>query len=110
MTRVLDGRTAALEEWPAPDPVSGEPRASGRVVGVVAGAEIGLWEHSVGTSRDTEVEEVFVVLDGEATVRFVDSGESVELGPGSICRLAAGERTEWEVRTPLRKVYVAAAT
>lgn len=109
MTRVLDGLTADLEDWPAPRAVTGEPRASGRVVGGVAGAEVGLWEHTVGTSRDSEVDEVFVVLAGEATVRFLDSGESVELRAGSVCRLTAGERTEWEVRSVLRKVYVAAS-
>ncbi|WP_369029627.1 MULTISPECIES: hypothetical protein [Streptomyces] len=50
----------------------------------MGGAELGLWTLTVDTVRDVEVDEVFVV------------------------RLHAGERTEWEVRSALRKVYVTA--
>jgi uncharacterized cupin superfamily protein len=55
--------------------------------------------------RDVEKEEVFVVLEGEGSIRFA-SGEVVDLGPGSLVRLHAGEVTEWEIRKTLRKVYV----
>ena len=48
---------------------------------------------------------MFVVLDGDGTIRFAD-GETVELRPGSLVRLRAGEMTEWEIRKTLRKVYV----
>ena len=41
-----------------------------------------------------------------ASVSF-DDGESVELGPGSVVRLRAGEHTTWVVRETLRKIYVA---
>ncbi|WUP39433.1 acetate--CoA ligase family protein [Streptomyces europaeiscabiei] len=54
---------------------------------------------TAGAVRDVEVDEVFVVLAGEATVRF-ETGESIELAPGVVVRLHAGERTEWEVRSP----------
>ncbi|MBK3573895.1 cupin domain-containing protein [Streptomyces sp. MBT65] len=76
-------------------------------MGEFRGIEVGLWALTGGTVRDVEADEIFVVLDGEATVRF-DTGESVELTPGVVVRLHAGERAEWEVRTALRKLYVVA--
>ncbi|CAI9403197.1 cupin domain-containing protein [Nocardioides sp. T2.26MG-1] len=69
-------------------------------------AEVGIWSMDPGTERDTEVDEVFVVLAGRGTVAFED-GEVVELGPGVAVRLHAGERTTWTVGEALRKVYVA---
>ena len=50
---------------------------------------------------------MFVVLSGSATVSFDDDGEQVDLAPGSVVRLRAGERTTWVVRETLRKIYVA---
>ena len=73
-------------------------------VGVV---EVGVWEMTPGTATDVEVDEVFVVLAGSATVSFDDDGEQVELAPGSVVRLRAGERTTWVVRETIRKIYVA---
>ncbi|SPF06228.1 cupin domain-containing protein [Streptomyces sp. MA5143a] len=52
--------------------------------------------------RDVEADEVFVVLAGDATVRF-ETGDSIELTPGVVVRLQAGERTEWEVRSPCER-------
>jgi uncharacterized cupin superfamily protein len=49
---------------------------------------------------------VFVVLSGAGTVSF-DDGEVLELAPGTVVRLRAGERTEWSISTPLRKLYIA---
>ena len=68
--------------------------------------EVGLWGMEPGTDRDTEVDEVFVVLAGRGTVAFED-GEVIELGPGAAVRLRAGERTLWTVTETLRKWYVA---
>ncbi|MFB0944424.1 MAG: hypothetical protein QMB23_04595, partial [Candidatus Nanopelagicales bacterium] len=45
--------------------------------------EVGVWEHSVGTSTDTEVEEVFVVLAGRGTVTC-DQGGQILLEPGTV--------------------------
>jgi uncharacterized protein len=75
-------------------------------LGEVGGAEVGVWEMAPGTEQDTEVDEVFVVLAGRGTVTF-DDGEVVELAPGVVVRLRAGERTTWVVTEALRKVYVA---
>jgi len=103
-----DARSTQLEplELDAGDLVAGTPSAGLRALAELGGTEIGLWELTAGTVRDVEVDEVFVVLTGEATLRF-DDGTTLELRPGVIVRLRAGERTEWEVRSTLRKVYIA---
>lgn len=88
------------------DVVSGEPRTASTELAALDGTSVGVWEITVGTVRDTEIDEVFVVLSGDATVRF-DDGSTLELGPGVAVRLYAGDRTVWEVRETLRKVYVA---
>ena len=107
MFRVLDVE-AAVPTTPL-DPatvVDGTPAAGSRALAAVAGVEVGVWEMSPGTATDVEVDEVFVVLSGSATVSFAD-GESVDLGPGSVVRLRSGEHTTWVVRETLRKIYVA---
>lgn len=70
------------------------------------GVEVGVWEMTEGTARDSEVDEIFVVLSGEGEVVFED-GSVVALRPGVAVRLNAGESTRWTVRRTLRKVYVA---
>ena len=87
--------------------VEGSPSASAIALGEYAGMEVGVWEHTVGASTDVEVDELFVVLSGRATVRFLDEDRTVELRPGTVMRLFAGQRTEWKVTETLRKVYLA---
>jgi uncharacterized cupin superfamily protein len=98
-----------LEPLPADEVVAGQPRAGAAELGVVAGADVGIWEMTAGVARDVEVDEVFVVLSGSATVGFED-GSSMLLRPGDVARLAAGSRTTWSVHEPLRKVYITPAT
>ncbi len=107
MFRVLDV-DAAVPTTPL-DPatvVDGAPQAGSRALAAVAGVEVGVWEMSPGTATDIEVDEVFVVLSGSATVSFED-GESLDLAAGSVVRLRAGEHTTWVVHETLRKIYVA---
>ena len=85
--------------------VHGSPAAGSRELVTVAGAEVGIWEHTAGTSTDVEVDEIFVVLAGRGTVAFED-GEVIDLAPGVAVRLTAGERTTWTVEDTLRKLYV----
>jgi uncharacterized cupin superfamily protein len=66
---------------------------------------IGVWQHGVGVSSDVEVDEVFVVLAGRATIE-VEGGPTLEVGPGDIGLYPAGTRTRWTVHEALRKVYV----
>lgn len=68
----------------------------------------GVWEMTPGAMSDVEIDEVFVVLSGDATVEFVDPAlPSIELRAGAVVRLEDGMRTVWTVRETLRKVYVA---
>ena len=69
---------------------------------------IGVREMTPGAMSDVEIDEVFVVVAGSATVAFVDPVlPSIELEAGAIVRLEAGMRTVWTVRETLRKVYLA---
>ena len=107
-TRLLD--VAATVPTTPLDPgtvVDGYPEAGSRALAAVSGVEVGVWEMTPGTATDVEVDEVFVVLAGSGTVSFDDDGEQVELAPGSVVRLRAGERTTWVVRETIRKIYVA---
>lgn len=82
-----------------------EPLATASTVLADSPAQVGLWEAGPGTDTDVEVDELFVVLSGAGTVTFED-GEVVELRPGAVVRLHAGDRTTWVVTERLRKLYV----
>lgn len=69
-------------------------------------AEVGIWELTPGVVTDVESDEVFVVVAGRGAVIFAD-GSSIELRPGTVVRLVAGDRTTWEITETLRKVYLA---
>jgi uncharacterized cupin superfamily protein len=86
--------------------VSGSPESGSVVLHDFDGHEVGVWEHTVGVSTDVEASEVFVVLFGRAIVEFGD-GRTMELGPGTVGRLAEGQKTVWRVMETLRKVYIA---
>lgn len=85
--------------------VSGDPVVRVAEIHDAADLAIGVWPHSVGVSTDVEVDEVFVVLSGRATIE-VEDGPTLEVGPGDIGLYPAGTRTRWTVHETLRKVYV----
>jgi uncharacterized cupin superfamily protein len=93
------------EPLPAEQIVAGTPTTATLVLDERDGREIGVWEMTPGVATDVEVDEVFVVLSGSATVEGVEA-EPLELGPGSTVTLRAGTRTTWTVRETLRKIYV----
>lgn len=107
-SRALD--PAALELEPDPlDPgqvLEGSPEVSSLVLDTSPDGRIerGVWEITEGVVSDVEADELFVVLSGRATVE-VEGGEPLELGPGTVGILRAGERTVWRVRERLRKVF-----
>ncbi len=109
---VVDALALPIPRLPVPaaQHAAGEPSVGSAELFDLPGVEVGVWELGVGAVYDTEVDEVFVVLGGEATVEVLDrSGlvsESVELSPGALVRLHAGTRTRWIVRRTLRKVYL----
>jgi uncharacterized protein len=86
---------------------AGAPTTAVTALGEVDGRELGVWEMSEGGMRDVEVDELFVVLSGAATVEFADGSPTLRLGPGDVVRLAAGSETLWTVTDTLRKVYLA---
>lgn len=93
---------------PADEVVAGAPTTATTVLDDTGDREIGIWEMTPGAARDTEVDELFVVLSGRARIAFEDpSLADLELGPGSVVRLAQGMRTTWTVTQTLRKVYIA---
>jgi uncharacterized cupin superfamily protein len=105
-----DARAADLgqpQPLPADDVVAGEPATALLPLGGVGGAAVGLWEMTSGTARDVEADEVFVVLGGRASIT-VEGAATITVGPGSVVRLSAGDRTVWHVEETLRKVYVTA--
>jgi uncharacterized cupin superfamily protein len=84
---------------------AGAPQAGAAVLWRQGDLEVGVWEHSVGTSTDVEADETFVVVSGRARID-VEGGDSVDVGPGDVVHLDEGARTTWTVTQPLRKVFI----
>ncbi|WP_392545314.1 cupin domain-containing protein [Oryzobacter telluris] len=106
LTADVAGHPLEHAALPADDVLEGTPTAAVTTLAEVGGTGVGLWEMTVGTARDTEVDEVFVVLAGRGTVTFED-GSVIDLVPGVAVRLRAGDRTTWVVTETLRKIWVA---
>ena len=107
---VTDASALVLEHEPVPadQVVDGSPATGYVALDASDAGEIGVWEMTPGAMRDTEVDEVFLVIAGRATVEFVDPAlPRIELRPGSIVRLDAGMRTVWTVTETLRKLFIA---
>jgi uncharacterized cupin superfamily protein len=94
-----------LEPVPSEQRVGGDPMTGVVSIGTFGGHEFGVWEMTDGTMSDVEVDEVFVVLRGRATVEFLDDASAIELAPGSVCVLTAGARTRWTVSETIRKMW-----
>lgn len=105
--RSFQSRDIDLEMTPLNDArnPNGDVSTGVRAVTAEGDMEVGVWQHSVGTSTDTEIEEVFVVIEGEGTVTCSEGGR-IDLAPGVVGLLPAGARTTWTVTTPLRKVWI----
>lgn len=107
------GAEIELEPVGAEQVVAGSPRTGFRALHDSDGRELGVWEMTPGAMRDTEVDEVFVVLAGRAHVVFKKAPgmsappASIHLAPGSVVRLSAGMQTIWTVTETLRKLYIA---
>jgi len=104
-TRIVDTRALVVPLEAEDSPLAGTPSSGLVELDAFQGVDYGVWELTPGTVTDVEEDELFVVLAGDATVRFED-GSSIDLAPGSVVRLREGERTEWEVRETLRKIYL----
>lgn len=100
--------TALALDWAPVEPdeaVAGDPRVGAAEIAAAPGVEVGVWAHTVGVSTDVEVDELFVVLSGRATIECAD-GTVLEVGPGDVGVLPPGTETRWTVHEDLRKVYV----
>ncbi len=98
-------RDAPLADEPL-DPgqvIAGDPRTSAFVLSESGDCESGVWRCTPGTFSDVEADEVFVVIEGRATIGW-DGGE-IEVGPGDVCALAAGTETVWTVHETLLKGF-----
>jgi hypothetical protein len=104
----IDPMALELEDWPLePDQIiDGDPQVSGLVLDTSADGKVerGVWQHTAGVSRDTDSDELFVVLRGRATIE-VEGGPTLEVGPGDVGLLHAGDRTTWIVHEDLRKIF-----
>jgi uncharacterized cupin superfamily protein len=99
------GLQLTLTDVPVAQRVSGSPRTGVKSLGQFGGTNIGVWEMTPGIMRDVEVDEIFIVLHGAATVEFKDS-TPLNLSQGDVVRLHAGQETVWTVTQTLRKVYI----
>jgi uncharacterized protein len=104
---IVNAATAEVPTSPlAPEAVvAGLPQSGSVDLPSPPGLDVGIWEHTVGSSTDVEVDEVFVVISGRATIEWA-GGSPVEIGPGDVVTLAEGAATTWTVHETLRKVYV----
>lgn len=107
---MADAATLALvhEPLPASDVTSGDPTTAVHPLSLIRGTEVGIWEMTPGEASDVETDEVFVVLSGRARIAFDDPAlPDLHVAPGSVVRLAEGQRTVWTVTETLRKIYIA---
>ena len=64
----------------------------------------GVWQITPGVIEDVEADEIFVVVAGRATVEVHD-GPTLELEPGVVGVLKAGDHAVWRIHETLRKVF-----
>ena len=100
---------ADLVAWPLPAEwvLEGAPDASGAVLSRSEDSRIirGVWECTPGRFRWTfSYDETLVVVAGRATVEL-DSGERVELAPGTMAFFGRGHDATWTVHETLRKGF-----
>ena len=81
-------------------------RTGHRELATLGTVNIGLWEAGPGVDVDIEVDEIFLVLCGRGTV-VLDDSTAIELRPGVLVELHAGDRTTWTITERIRKLYVA---
>jgi uncharacterized cupin superfamily protein len=113
MTRVATSAfrdDGPFEEVAADVVLAGSPSTSARELWSQSGVvEAGVWVMTPGTSRDTEAEEIFVVLAGRATITIGDADPRT-VSTGDIVSFREGDQTIWHVHETLRKFYAIRAS
>lgn len=94
---------------PGDQRVDGDPQTGAAELTNFYGVEVGVWEMTPGVATDVEVDEVFIVLTGSATIEFGNGSPTLQVGAGDVVRLAAGAATTWTVTETLRKIYLTQA-
>jgi uncharacterized cupin superfamily protein len=86
--------------------LAGTPEVTERVVWISPDGLIlrGVWQITPGTVTDVEQDELFVVVEGRATIE-VEGGPTLEVGTGDLAILEHGARTSWTIHERLRKVF-----
>ncbi|MDX6739163.1 cupin domain-containing protein [Actinocorallia sp. A-T 12471] len=84
--------------------VPAEDGTASRELHSAGGVDRGIWEIGPGVATDVEADEMFVVIEGRATIE-IEGGPTLEVGPGDVCVFDKGARTTWHVHERLRKVY-----
>lgn len=104
---IAESRLVCPDIEAVPTTVDGGGRLATASVALVEDgtSEVGVWEAGPGADTDVESDEIFVVLRGAGSVTFAD-GSRIDLRPGTLVRLQAGDRTTWEITERLRKLYV----
>ena len=98
-----------LAPWPLPADwvLDGAPDARGAVLSRSDDSRIirGVWECTPGTFRWTfSYDETLVVVSGSASVDL-DTGERVQLEPGTLAFFGRGHDATWTVHETLRKGF-----
>ncbi len=102
--------SSKLDDWGTVGLPLSEPACQLRgtkIVAPIANApEVGLWECSPGQyRRQIRSAETMHVISGDATFT-PDGGEPVALGAGDVFFFGPDTMGIWDIKTPLRKVYV----
>jgi uncharacterized cupin superfamily protein len=86
--------------------VSGDPRTAAAVLWESEDGRVvrGVWECTPRVVTDVEQDELFVILQGRATVE-VEGGSTMELEPGVVGVLERGACTRWSVQETMPKVF-----
>jgi uncharacterized protein len=102
--RKFDPTAVDLESAARED--SDAPTASNRLYTSPDGNQFhGVWQAEPGTHANLPGQETVVVLSGRATVSG-EKGDSIDVGPGDLVFVDAGEVATWTVHETLRKVFV----
>jgi uncharacterized protein len=99
----------SYERVPDEQRVDGVPSTGAVELCRFHGVEVGVWEMTAGVATDVEVDEIFIVLSGTATIEFGDGSPTITVGAGDVVRLAPGVETVWAVTETLRKIYLTQA-
>jgi hypothetical protein len=91
-----------------PTVLSGDPRATKRVLHRHGDTEIGIWECTPGVfhSRKQNISEFMHFVAGEGRIEHAD-GTVTTIRPGAVLHVHHGYEGTWYVEAPVRKVYTA---